>query len=560
MPTAGNVSGTVTGGGYRGPYASILNWIGQYHGDNDVTGYSVPGNMPNWGSSSYVTNPNYDEHWFNPVTSGVGNMPGTNGPLRNYTWEGGLTSGGIDTSLIPGFSELGQYDFNQLQQMLFGPGSQGGGGGGGGGINIGNAQSFLDNLFTGVGNIGNLDPTLLGNIYGLQGDAGQNYTAFGNTLSGLGQQYLGEIGGNDLISALLGDVGSGGGRGGFGGGFSFQAGGGIPQSSIADLLKQLPEFQAREIRTGLPELDGRLASELDIIKQSQLADFDQFRQDQNAELLTNLFGRGVQQSTVAGEAADRANRSLENTRLDILSEDVARRLGIRKEEADRILAGDLGSLQAEAGAYGDKLRSLTGIRTSEIGAAAQASAAASAAGASAAGAQAALQGDRLRALASIYGSRTGALADLFGSQVGGLTQGLGIQQGAITDFAGLFGNLALGNQQADIERYLGVGNLASGVLNTEAQRRVASANARNSASSAWRNDFLNFLGFQEDVAGRFQSGLMGQGGWDLQRELAQLQSDTSRYNARRGQQDSSSSSWANALGAIAQVAAAYYGG
>jgi hypothetical protein len=457
---------------------------------------------------------------------------------------------GIDTALIPGYSDQGPINFEDWYSRIFG----GGGGGGGGSPQSNPANEFLNSLFGGgISEVGELNPDFINNIYGLQNQAGYNYDALNTELSGLERSYNSQISGvgNNLLSYLLsqGDASSNSPSGRY----SFSGGGGISTQGIEGILASLPEFQAREIRTDLPELSPELARELDVIKQSQLADFESLRSDQNSELLTRLFGSGVQQSTVAGEAAARANEGLERTRLAVLSEDINRRLGLRSDEAGRILQGDLGSLSAEEAAYGDRLRALTGIRTSELGAQASAAASSASAGASAAGARAALEGDRLRALASIYGSQVGGLQSLFGSQVGGLTSGFGTQQGTISNFADLFGNLALGDQQADIGRVLGLGEIAGGVLGTQAQERIA---GRQLSAQTQANQ-LGFLDWMNDVQGRFQSGLMGQTGFDLQRELAQLQADVSRSNAAKGAGAVPGTDWGQLVGTLALAYASY---
>lgn len=469
---------------------------------------------------------------------------------------------GIDPTLIPGYEEQAPIDFNQWYNTIFGGGGNRGGGGGGGTVpgSTSGANDYLNNLFSGgIEGVGQLDPNFINNIFSLQGDMGGNYGDFNQSLAALGSQYNKQIGGTgqNLLDYLMGSMGNTPVSGGGGGG-----GGGVSTMGIGGILASLPEFQAREIRTGLPELDAALAEEMNVIKQSQLADFENIRAEQNSELMTQLFGRGVQRSTVAGSAVNRANESQERTRLAILSEDVARRLGIRKDEADRILAGDLGSLSSEAQTFGDRLRALTGMYGSEMGAQASAAASSASAGASAAASAAGLEGDRLRALSSIYGSQVGGLQSLFGSQVGGMSSGFNTQQGAITNFADLFGNLALGGQRAEIDKILGLGGIGANILGSQnaanAQLGSARINANAQRQLGTQQNQLGFLNWMNDVQGRWQEGLMGQEGFDLQRELAQLQGDVSRYGARQGAEASGGGmDWSSLIGSLAMAYASY---
>lgn len=472
---------------------------------------------------------------------------------------------GIDYGVIPGYQEIAPYNFEELWGQIFGGGNRGGGGGGGGGgvqATSNPANDYLNQLFGGgINEIGKMNPDFVNNIFGLQGQSGTNFDLFNSTLAQLGNRYNTQIGGtgDKLLEYLMGDAGLG--TGGPAAGVGFSGGGGINTLGIGGLLANLPEFQAREIRTALPELSPELASELDIIKQAQLADFERLRSEQNSELMTQLFGRGVQRSTVAGDALNRANESQERTRLQVLSEDVARRLGIRTDEAERILAGDTASLGAEAQTFGNRLQALSSMYGSELGAQASAVASSASAGASAAASRSALEGDRLRALASIYGSQVGGLEGLFGSQVGGLASGFGTQQGSINNFADLFGQLTLGGQGNEINKYLGLGNIAGGILNTQTQAQAQKEASRYSANVqrelGLQQNQLGYLEWMEDVANRFQGGMMDQTNFDLQRELAQLQGDVSRYGARQAGQESGTD-WGQILGTLAMAAATYY--
>jgi len=446
---------------------------------------------------------------------------------------------------LPGWTDIGPYDFDALLDQFMGLGKGGGGGGGGGGKGgVSGIDEFLSGLFGGgIEDIGQFDPALMGNIQDLMGASGSEFQDFNQFIKGQGNNLL------DFIMQGMGGGDIGGGGGGFrGGGFSAPPSG---PTNLSELFGQTPEFTPRDINVGLQNLPPEIAAELDRIKAAEQSELENLRGEVSGDLLTRLFGSGIERSTVAGEATARASQGLERSLLQAQAADASRRLGIQTGEAERRLSADLGLLGSETDVYKTRLGSSTDIARANIAANAQTTSASI--GASASAAAAASSADTSMKIA-----RLNTLANIFDTQTRGLTTGFGSRQGAITDLAGIFGDLAKTGAGLDVEKNLGLAGLGFQDIDSRRRAGVASAANRSSASAQQQRAFLDFLGFQEDVAGRLQSGQLQREGFDLQRWLANVEAQLGRYSAKKGS-SRDSSGWERILGTAAQAAAAYYG-
>lgn len=96
--------------------------------------------------------------------------------------------------------------------------------------------------------------------------------------------------------------------------------------------------KAAELETGeLPDLSEDTAGEFDEMREAQEGQLDMRRKEEQENLLLRLYGKGATQSTQAGEAAGRMLYGQEQTHLQIMSDDAARRLTARAGMADRMM-------------------------------------------------------------------------------------------------------------------------------------------------------------------------------------------------------------------------------
>ena len=95
---------------------------------------------------------------------------------------------------------------------------------------------------------------------------------------------------------------------------------------------------AQEQESGeLPTLGEETKEQMDTQLAAQEGALEMQRQQGKDDLLLRMFGKGGQQSTVAGEAAGRMLYGQEQTRRQLLADDASRRLGARADMADRIM-------------------------------------------------------------------------------------------------------------------------------------------------------------------------------------------------------------------------------
>lgn len=497
------------------------------------TGGNNMGDLPN---APYPNQPG------NPNAPGINQFRSPAGP--NQTFDRNHFPGWtpLDPTRLPGWTDIPAYDFPALMQqfMQMGKPAGGGGGGGRGGQNDA-AGGFLQNLFQGGGqNFGDLDPALLATISGLQG---QNTGEYGDLTSFIRSQ------GGDLLSYLMGsggDPGGGSGRFSMGGG----GGGGYNIPDFASLYGQIPEFDAGNIDVGLRSLPPEVLAELQTMQDAELGGVEQMRQSVTDQMTAQLFGQGIERSSVAGEAIGRASTGLEQNLLQARAQGAQRKLGLMTDESQRRLQADLATQATRLGGYQTRVGSATDLEKAHIGANAQiqsASIGASAAAASSyASSQSALQAARMNTLASI-----------FDTQVKGLSSAYGDRSGVANNFGNIFGNLAMGDQKAEIDKMLGIGGLANDRITANKQAAIAGANARNAAAAQQQDAFLKFLGFQEGVAGRLQEGLMGISGQDLQRFLGQTNANAQIESAKAAGKKSQSNDWMQLIGTLASAYAMY---
>lgn len=508
-------------------------------------------------------NPIFDPGFDNP------NMPG--GPdfsFIDFLQPGSGFPGTFGSMFGPGdLPDIG-FDFedmlNKLQQ--FGP--KGGG-------NTAGSADFLKNIFG--GGAPGLDPSIFGKGNQLANLATSfDINQLNDLITGpeelqalltspeqlqglLGQktQQFGDIlGGNQLIGQLLNSVGLGGGgdiAGRIGG---ILGKGGNGSNDIQSLLESINlspgnlsgsdlfgsdagniNFNFEDLAK-LRQLDPSVQGELDAIKASQMAEFEQFRGEERDKLLTQLFGKGVNRSTVAGEAGDRLSRSLERTLLDIEGQSAERELGLRSEQTNRALQGALAGLQSDTALTAERLGAKTsrenvrdqlraGLLESSKNREAATSSESEAAKLNLIGN---IFGSQSGALANIFGSEAGALAGLAGANTAGLSNVAGSQAGALSsafsnlanipaDLAGQFLNLA-GQQQATQSGFLGnLAGVAGGLLGG------ANANALQGALGN-QGALLQLLGLQQGAQGLTQQGILTQQGFDVDKFIAQLQAQS----------------------------------
>lgn len=388
-------------------------------------------------------------------------------------------------NFIDNFDFSGGFNFGELFNTLIGLGPTGGG-------NTAGSAQFLQNLF-GQGAPG-LDPNLLNTALGFANNANATSLEDFAELIGGPEDFNDLLGFDSIIAQLLGDESLfGGGGGSFSGGtapFSFFGGGG--GGGVSFDPAEFAKLQA---------LDPGLAEELAKIKEAQLAQFETFRNEEKSKLLTQLFGQGVNRSTVAGEAGDRLLSSLENTLLNIESADVQRALDLRTEKSNRFLQGGLAKLQSDT--------SLAGQRASG----------AAAAGAAASANKTQLALGKLGLLGDLFGFKSGALSDVFGSQANALSNAFNTGAQANISAADIFSQLAGVDQSNQTDFFTGLGNIAGNLLGG------ANTNATQ-AGLGNQQGFLNLLGLQNDLFGLLQQGFLTQQGFDVDKFIAQLNANT----------------------------------
>lgn len=465
--------------------------------------------------------------WQNPRIWG-GILQGI-GAVGNMGEGGDVGTGRFNVSPVGGGGNLpAGPDINAILELFNRIGGSGGSGGDGGRNGLpGAQQNFLTGLFQNPNSFGNISPQIMGMLNQNQGASNGEYQQFLNTLNqGAGGLFSLLGGGNNPILQQI--LGSGG-----GGGFSGSSGGGgnFP-TSAAGIFQGLPNLDLERIQAGIPNLPPEVLAQFDTILQSNLADINSQRTTQNSDLVAQLYGRGINQSTLALENINRLNESLERTLLATKSEDAQRRIGTQMELGGRQLTADLARQQGLIDIFGQRLGSATSQAVAGIGASAQTQSASI-------GAASNMAAARLGALTDLYRTQIGGLTDIYGSQVSGLASGLGSRQGYL---GGTFGDLSgLGANLAGLEneRFLNLANLAQSGINS---RQAAGAAGRN----ARFEQIMDLLRFQEAVNQRIQGGTLTREGFGVDRELG-------RMNAPREPSD-----WDRLL-ALGGVIGSFYG-
>lgn len=372
----------------------------------------------------------------------------------------------------------------------------GGGGGGGNGSNsaaLGASDNFLAQMFANGAPDFSIDPALQQMINSLVSQGQGGYGQFSNQI-GAGSQG---VGGNQLLSLILGELGVGGGNGGngFGGGsFGVSSGRGVSAPNVS-----------------FRDIDPAVRAELERMTAARRSELELQSSDREGRLVAEMFGRGVERSSTALDQLGRLNYG-ESALLEQLL----------ASEADQIVqlmsqqyGGDVALAQAAMAANAQ--RSAAGI-----------------------GANAQLQAARM-----------GTLADLFGIQTGALSQGFGASQASLTDFAGTLANLGLGEQQLNQGGFLGL--LDSGTRFRESSDRLAGDRAAASASrfGSQLGYNANMAALNEQALGRQQNALLEMLGLDQNRYLADRDFDLRQQMFNDSRVDDSDRWWA-LLGSLGQ--------
>lgn len=415
-------------------------------GTTDFTDYfrglGGAGSGPNIGGGFDMTGLTGATQGTGGAAAGGGGAFGLPPELQGLIPGGGAGGGG--TINIPGVGNI-------PLDLFLGGGSaaQGGGGGGGGGGGArgaqqgaaGAANSHLTNLFNDPNaNQFNQDiQSQIESLLGLQ----QNRT----------DQFTGLAMGadNPILQAILGG-GTGGGS--FNGGSIGNAVGGLQAKDIQ--LRDLP-----------PEVLATINQRFDADK--GLLDLQ--RAEQNDQLTAQLFGRGVQRSTVAQDAAGRLAFGQEESLSNLMA-----------NRDDRILS----SMESDA-------ERRARLQQSELAANAQLGAARASAGASLAAAQSS--------------ARMSALRGIFGDQMGFLSNALGSNNQFLSSFA----NTLSGIGQAELGSQNALAGTAQNVLQSQDQLAGtrAQANASRFATSTGAQTAQQQLGLQ---------ALLGIGGLNLDQQ------------------------------------------
>jgi hypothetical protein len=429
----------------------------------------------------------------NPAGTTGGGSPGTNMPK----------GGGVPGVFANEPAQTGGLTPQQIRQRNRRNRRQGGGGGGGGGgqrqggpgsqpTGVGGLREdqafgqFLQGAFGDQGFEANLDPALLGNINDI---TSQIQGGFGDFQGLVGQD-------NPLLQQIQ------------------QMAGGLQtavQGSQFDPTRFLSDsllFDTPEV--ALQELDPRVQAAIQSGTDARLGTQAIEAEDRKGALLADLFGRGVNQSTIAGDAGARFSFGQDQLRDTI-----------RSEGQQQIVQAMLADQAQRAGLAQATLGANAGVRGAGIGAAADVAGQ---------NQQASLQS----ALASL-----GALGDAFGAQSGALASAFGSNQGALVGAQGNLSGLAGDQLDADLQTQLapflaqldsatslqnaataGDVGLRQQQMSSDAQIRAArmAANASRFAAQLGANNdamqnVLGLLGLQQSDISRIQQGgldLLGQ--------------------------------------------------
>jgi hypothetical protein len=138
-----------------------------------------------------------------------------------------------------------------------------------------------------------------------------------------------------------------------GGDTRIDGGGGGDFGKIMDLIMENPG--------ALAELDEGTLQSLEQIRQSQLAGAEQAFGDEKNALLRDLFGRGVQRSTIAGEAGGRLLSRRAAVLAGIEGEAGARNINLRQNIRDARLQALLGGGQLQNQRFDSQVRLKVGM-------------------------------------------------------------------------------------------------------------------------------------------------------------------------------------------------------
>lgn len=125
---------------------------------------------------------------------------------------------------------------------------------------------------------------------------------------------------------------------------------------FGDTIKQIKSDPGQ-----LAALDAQSETDLEAIKNAQLAAAENVFSDERDQLLRDLFGRGVQQSTIAGEAGGRLLGRRAQVLAEIEGEAGARRIGLRQDIRDARLRALLGAGQLQNQRFDASVRLKVGM-------------------------------------------------------------------------------------------------------------------------------------------------------------------------------------------------------
>ena len=249
-------------------------------------------------------------------------------------------------------------------------------------------------------------------------------------------QFSNQLLNNPFMGAMAGMLGGGG--GGFGGGGYSSGGGGSYNPNVA----------YRDIPPHMVEL-------LENMRNANIGRLDMQTADLQDSMVADLFGRGVQRSDLALDEVGRLNYGQGQLMNDLNAAIDAQRMGLIEND----------------------LNSQTAIAQSQIAAAAQRAAAASSAG------------------AQRFGAQAGLLGSMFGDYSRSLASGFGANQGALTNFAGILGDIGLGEAGLNQGAFLGLGDFATRANESQddlAGDRAAANASRYGAQLGYNSNMLGY--------------------------------------------------------------------
>jgi hypothetical protein len=458
---------------------------------------------------------------------GGGGAPGPGGPSPptytgdpgglfgsgGYTPTGYSPSGASSQPFDPQIANLGS--FSQLAGLLGGlPGTEGFNPSAPG-IPTGAGNEYLNSLFGGTADwqadLAALNEAssqgfgdFTGLMTGLQGDfSGQRTDDFNAMVGMLGMD-------NPLVQMMMDWIGPAP-----DGGLMSNA-----QRYGGRVTSRMPGGGGSIADVNLEDLDPAVIAQIEKMTAGRRAELDLASQDRQSEMMSQLFGKNLEQSSVALDKLGRLDYG-ESQLLD----------QILKGEGDQILQA----------MFQDQ-----NVRRDLAIAGMQRQGAMAGAGASQYAADQQLKGMGLNALGGLIGTQFGTLADVFRTTQGAQTEGFGGLLAGLTSGFGdqMASNASFGNTLASMG--LGLGELALG-----GQRNaIDAAQVRNQGN-------LDLMGLNQQGALAQQQMLMALLGMGNDFDISRMQADAAIRGAELGQ-PRGASSWDKFLG-LAGLAAQTYG-